>query len=525
MEFSAVSMNTWLYPDSAIDSAKYEIKLSAVRGGSTGFQILCTGLGAGRMKVLPAAPAGANCTLEAYRELSVRVELNTGANGLNAKSWDEAKGYATRKAPFRVYDALEPVPEDGLDIPAGTQAIYISVKAESDCAPGTYEGTVRVDVDGECVQVKYELTVAAAKLPDESLNLTLFFSLSSMATEHGVEKWSEEHWKLIEAYGRLMRRMHQNVFWVTWDTVKVTPRADGGFDFDFANCERLIDLYLKLGFTTIEGAPVFGRVHYEDSEFSVEDTPMGAIPALSNQAYDYVAGLLTGWRNLLKRRGWYERTIQHVGDEPNTRVADEYRVLSGIVRKFMPGIRLIDAVEMYELRGSLDIWVPRNIYYAENRAPFEHLRSLGDELWFYTCCQPGGHYCNRLLDMPLLRTRMLFWGNYKYNLTGYLHWGLNHWTPGTNPYEDTCTKSGPDSYWPAGDTHIVYPLGGNVIGSMRAEMTRCGTEDYEMLRQLSQTQPEHAKAICDRIFRAFDDCDNSAADFDAAHDELVMSAI
>ena len=252
---------------------------------------------------------------------------------------------------------------------------------------------------------------------------------------------------------------------------------------------------------------------------------MGAIPALSNQAYDYVAGLLTGWRNLLKRRGWYERTIQHVGDEPNTRVADEYRVLSGIVRKFMPGIRLIDAVEMYELRGSLDIWVPRNIYYAENRASFEHLRSLGDELWFYTCCQPGGHYCNRLLDMPLLRTRMLFWGNYKYNLTGYLHWGLNHWNPGTNPYEDTCTKSGPDSYWPAGDTHIVYPLGGNVIGSMRAEMTRCGTEDYELLRQLSQTQPERAKAICDRIFRAFDDCDNSAADFDAAHDELVMSAI
>ena len=34
MEFSAVSMNTWLYPDSAIDSAKHEIKLSAVRGGS-----------------------------------------------------------------------------------------------------------------------------------------------------------------------------------------------------------------------------------------------------------------------------------------------------------------------------------------------------------------------------------------------------------------------------------------------------------------------------------------------------------
>ena len=66
-------------------------------------------------------------------------------------------------------------------------------------------------------------------------------------------------------------------------------------------------------------------------------------------------------------------------------------------------------------------------------------------------------------------------------------------------------------------------VGGGVIGSMRAEMTRGGTEDYELLKLLSKTQPERAKAICDRMFRAFDDCDNSAADFDAAHDELVMS--
>lgn len=523
MKFTAVSMNEWLYPDSKVLSEQHMVKLSAVRGGSTGFQILCTGMSAGRMYILPAAPIDAEFEISAYRELSVNVPRNTGANGLNAKNWEEAKDYATREAPFRVYDALEPVNADGVDIPAGTQAIYISIVPGRTCAAGRYSGHVDIDVNGEIARIRYELSVANAELPDESLKLTMFFSLSNMATEHGIEKWSEAHWSMIEEYGRIMRRMHQNVFWVTWDTVKVTPRADGRFDFDFSNCERLIEMHLKLGFTTIEGAPVFGRVKYDATEFSVEETPMGAIPALSEQAYDYVAAELTGWRDMLKRRGWYDRLIQHVGDEPYALVGQEYRVLSGIVRKFLPGVKLIDAVEMYELRGSLDIWAPRNIYYAQNRDKFEHLRSLGDELWFYTCCQPGGHYCNRLLDMPLLRTRMLFWGNFRYDLKGYLHWGLNHWTPGTNPYEDTCTQNGPDAYWPAGDTHIVYPLGGAVIGSMRAEMTRCGAEDYELLKRLSKTRPERAQAICAGMFRAFDDCDNSAADFDKVHDELVMS--
>ena len=64
--------------------------------------------------------------------------------------------------------------------------------------------------------VEYELCAAEAELPAESLNVTLWYSVGSMAAAHGLEKWSEAHWNMIREYGKLMRRMHQNVFWITW---------------------------------------------------------------------------------------------------------------------------------------------------------------------------------------------------------------------------------------------------------------------------------------------------------------------
>ena len=518
MEFTVASMNAWLYPDSSAKGAVHEISLDAVRGGSAGFQVLLTGAQAGRLTVLPAAPAD-GVTVEAYRELSVYVNQNTGPKGFTA-DWATASAYATREAPFRVYDALEPVPEGGLDVEAGTVAVYISLAVARDCAPGAYEGSVRIGVGGEEAAVALRLNVADAVLPAESLKVTNWFSVGNMAKYHGLEKWSEAHWSMIAEYGRLMRRMHQNVFWITWDVVDASVREDGSYAFDFAHCKRLIELYLGMGFTTIEGSPIYSRDNWDAVEFNV-NTPKGRVKALSDEAYEFVAALLTAWHDFLVENGWYGITIQHVGDEPHEWAAAEYRILSGIVRKFMPGVPLIDAIETHELQGSLDIWVPKNDYYAENRAHMERLRSLGDDIWFYTCCKPGGHYSNRVLDMPLQRIRMLHWGNFRYDISGYLHWGLNHWKADQNPYELTAVPSSPTTFWPAGDTNIVYPLGDRVIGSMRAEIMKSGAEDYELLRAAERKHPEEARAVCESLCRAFNDCDNTPEEFAAAYRRLL----
>lgn len=517
MKYSIRNMNEWLYPDEELTERRLN-PLRTVRGGSAGLCVLLS-VPAGTRVTARFTSSGGAFSAELFRLLPVRVEHNTGAHGFTA-DWETAKEYSTREAPFDVFDAAMPLTGDGFTAGDRNEALYLSLRVLPEAAPGAYDGALTVTAGGEAREIPVSLSVADVLLPPESLKITNWFSVRNMAQAHGCGMWSEDHWRMIEKYGRQMRRMRQNVFWVMWDTVHSEKNDDGTYSFDLSDCERLIRTYLGMGFRVIEGAPLFVRDSWGAKEFKI-DTPDGRVAALSDEGQAFTAALLTAWRGLLERNGWYHLLIQHIGDEPHEGVAAEYRILSGILRKFLPGVPLIDAVETHELYGALDIWVPKNDYYARNRDGLEKLRARGDTIWFYTCCIPGGHFANRLLDAPLLRARMLHWGNFFYDLPGYLHWGLNHWQGWGDPFVVTSPMNGPDNRLPAGDSHILYPLGGEVLGSMRGEMMRCGAEDYELLRRLSEKDSALAESLCRTVFRAFDDCDNTAEEFGALRDRLI----
>jgi hypothetical protein len=198
-------------------------------------------------------------------------------------------------------------------------------------------------------------------------------------------------------------------------------------------------------------------------------------------------------------------------------------MLSGIIRKHLPAVSLIEAVETYALKGAVDIWVPKNDYYTRHKDEFTKLKANGDRIWFYTCCIPGGFYMNRLLDMPLLRTRYLHWGNYKYQLEGFLHWGLNHWRDGQDPFEESCPLNGPVNHLPAGDSHMIYPGKNGPMISLRLEQMRAGAEDYELLKQLAAKDESGANALVAECFVAFDQCEADAETFDITHGKLLKT--
>ena len=516
MKYSIRNMNEWLYPDEELTERRLN-PLRTVRGGSAGLCVLLS-VPAGTRVTARFTSSGGAFSAELFRLLPVRVEHNTGAHGFTA-DWETAKEYSTREAPFDVFDAAMPLTGEGFTAGNRNEALYLSLRVLPEAAPGAYDGALTVTAGGEAREIPVSLSVADVLLPPESLKITNWFSVRNMAAAHGCEMWSEDHWKMIEKYGRKMRRMRQNVFWITWDLVDAEKTDAGGYHFDFSNIERLIRMYLGMGFTTIEGAPLYARESWDAAEFGI-NTPDGKVPSLSPEGYAYSAAFLTSWRSFLEARGWYDLLIQHVGDEPHGRAAAEYRILSGIIRKFLPGVPVIDAVETHELSGAVDIWVPKNDYYERNRDAMERLRGGGDTIWFYTCCIPGGHYANRLLDAPLLRARMLHWGNFRYDLPGYLHWGLNHWRDG-DPFICTTPMNSPTNRLPAGDTHVVYPLGNDVLSSMRGEMMRLGAEDYELLRLLAESDDKLAERICGEVFRAFDDCDNTAEAFEGSRGKLI----
>jgi hypothetical protein len=516
MKYRVESSSKWLYPDDVVDTStdRRSAKVISAKGGYASFQVLFNGLTVGET-IKCAFDGDDDFYPEAFQEYDVNVTNNTGVHGFIA-DYATAKDYVTREAPFRVFDALKPMTSD-CKVRASTEVVYISIKVPGSAHSGKYDLTATIKIGDDEVEIPIELEVTKAVIAMESLYITNWFSVGNMAKSHGLEPYSEAHWNMIRYYGEAMRRGRQNCFWVTWDTVIKSGSFEEGYTFDFSRTKKLIEMYLGMGFTCIEGAPVCGRDDWDAVVFKVS-APDGRFEALSEQGYTYLSQLLTEWRDFIDDNEWTNLLIQHIGDEPHGRCADEYRILSGIVRKYLPGVPLIEAIETHTLYGAVDIWVPKNDYYSRNMEELEKHRKLGDRIWIYTCCIPGGFYANRLLDMPLLRTRMIHWGNYKYNIEGFLHWGLNHWRGNQNPFEETCPSNGPTNFLPAGDTNIVYPGDdGDVWISMRLEQMRAGAEEYELLKQLGGKGDE----LMDKCFRAFDDCDNNPEEFDKVREELL----
>ena len=92
--------------------------------------------------------------------------------------------------------------------------------------------------------------------------------------------------------------------------------------------------------------------------------------------------------------------------------------------------------------------------------------------------------------------RILHWLNFKYGLTGYLHWGANYWSE--NPIENTQPVINQGrTLLPPGDAFITYPNRARrtFYSSIRLEQMREGIEDYALLEALGKKRPEEARRI------------------------------
>ena len=251
------------------------------------------------------------------------------------------------------------------------------------------------------------------------------------------------------------------------------------------------------------------------------------IPAMSYEAYAYLKQFLKEFRKFLAEKGWTNIVYLAVSDEPNEENATTFRALCGMLRKLAPDLKLTDAVSYVPIHGSLDCWIPLNSEYDKYMREFESLRGDNDEMWHYTCCAPRyGGYINRFMDYPLLASRYLFWGNYKYNLSGFLHWGCNTYQPGQDPFTQNCPlhkNADNEGILPPGDTHIVYPGDDAPWMSMRFEAQRHSAEDYELLRMLSKSNKEKADLICNSCFCTFNDVEYDVNKFEQAKIQLYKA--
>ena len=551
MRYVVVDTAEYTYPDVwEYPTASESARLDTPRGTYATFQILVDGLCADHVKPnwLPreiysseelwetakqgfARASGVQIKtdlpfdVEWYALVPVTVEQNYGLAEADVKPLH----FPVRKAPYRMYDCLRPFDgtldvgaNDGREQDTAIGGVFGAIIVPADAVPGKYTATVTITAGDQSVSVPLSLTVYKATVPkEESLTIVQGYAPDRVTRYHGVRYGSDAYFALDDAYIKALRRMRQNMNYM--GGVKVTEVAKNKYEFDFTDMENAMRRQLAQGIRYFNGPSIGRRESWHTSTILVNDK----LPAMSYEAYLYLKQYLPALHAMLEKNGWIDCFVMGISDEPNAENCTEWRALAGMVRRIVPDIRLIDAVSYGNIHGALDIWVPLNMEYDKHQAEIETFREDGSEIWHYVCCGPRSEcYVNRFMDYPLLSTRYLLWGNYKYDLTGYLHWATNTYQPGQDPFWQNCpshTNADSTIFLPPGDTHLLYPGEQGPWLSVRGEAQRESAEECEMLKLLAKTDKAMADAICDKVFRSFRDVEYDVATFRAVRAQLLAA--
>ena len=492
----------FLYADSEVSQKpQRSLGLDVARRGTAAVHLLVNDVPVGRrvdLRVLRNGRRFAGASW--WRLVHVPVEVNTGPVGFIERE-GERNRHVARRAPFRVFDAMQP-----MDGPFETDASTLALRLHLPAGPaGVNDYHVEIACGGGACRLRVRVRMYAVTMPPvgaTSLPYTNWFHLRLMAEGHGLAPWSGAHWRMIRRYADLMARGRQNTFWIPLNEVFRMLRGEPVLNV--AKLRRLVSIFTDAGLHFIEGGHVAGRTGGDWGATTFDVSVAKGVRATSPAGNHVLAAVGRQLMAEIKRNGWGDRWIQHVTDEPTDRNAVDYRILTGMVRRHMPGLPLLDATMDPELVGAVDIWCPQVQEYQKHRNAFEAQRKTGDRIWFYTCCFPGGPWLNRLLDQELLRPTLFGWAAALYDLDGFLHWGLNQYRPGQNPFEKSVVPHGGNNSLPAGDTHIVYPGHDGPWSSLRLEAQREGFEDYELLQTLKRRDPAKAQDIVGKVIRRFD---------------------
>ena len=509
MKYKIVDSCEWTYPDvHSYETESESVRQSALKGGIATFQIHIWDV------TSPVKVKSHGLRAEFYEQIPIPVEANPN---FEKEILPESR---LKRAPFMVNDCLatwkgEANPREG------SVGIYVTLTAPAD-AEGEINGDLVLSCDDETAEIPVTLLVYDAPLPTETLQITMGYRMYTAAKWHGALGDRDRAEEIDTLHLKMLRRQHQNRLYI--DPPRMIEDENGGYSFDFTFFNARVKKALSLGFTAFHLFGVGFRKAWDSQIINVR-----GMNCLSYDAYVYLRQYLGALRDNLRENGWLDKNMFSIGiaDEPNEHNALTFRALCGIVRRLFPEIKLYDAVSDAPLHGALDIWIPRSDYYEKNHELFDSYKAMGDEVWHYTCLYPRDDgYINRFMDIPLLATRYLYWGNYKYGLTGYLHWAVNVYENDVDPFTASCPRhvnAGSASVLPAGDDKLIYPGEEGPWMSMRLEAHRESAEEYEMLTAISKKDKETADKLCERGFRSFRDVTYDGKAFRALREDIIKT--
>ena len=360
-------------------------------------------------------------------------------------------------------------------------SFWFDIEIPEDAAVGEHAITIDFEKDGIVVgSVSTRLYVVGTSLPKQKLIHTEWFYPDCLADYYQVEAMSEAHWEIMKNFIRGYVKRNGTMILVPL----FTPPLDTGvglerttaqlvdvkvikdenqnttYEFGFDKVKRFIDMCKAAGVEYFEMCHLFSQWGAKYAPKVVADVDgkqkkiFGWHTLAVGEYTNFLHAFLPELTARLKEWGIADKCYFHVSDEPNNDNMDTYMAARNSIIDLLKGFKTLDALSHYEFyeKGLVDVPVPGNDsvhIFLEHDMP---------ERWTYYCVSQFREVSNRFMAMPSARNRILGVQLYKYDMTGFLHWGYNFYNSQysvrhLNPYESTDA----DGMFAAGDPFLVYP--------------------------------------------------------------------
>lgn len=368
------------------------------------------------------------------------------------------------------------------------------------------EISVLLKTEAEETTVKVKTEIAKTALAEQTLTCTHWFHADCLADYYNVAVFSEEHWKYIENFMKAASAHGVNFILTPLFTPPLDTEVGGErttiqlvdvkrynyqYTFGFDKLKRWIDLAFSCGMKYIEFSHLYTQWGAEHAPKIMAETTDGykrifgwETNAHGKRYEQFLRQFGTALVEFIDKEGIRDKVMFHTSDEPSKKDYFKYRKAAKLMNEVFSNFRIIDALSSYPFYKN-----------GLNKYPVPGIESIEDfagnvsELWTYYCCGPYKDYMpNRFMAMPSLRNRILGFIMYKYDVRGFLHWGLNFYNTQyskahINPFD--VTDAG--GKFPAGDSFVLYPADdGTAYASLRFKVFHDAVQDFEALRLLEK---------------------------------------
>ncbi len=397
-------------------------------------------------------------------------------------------------------DLLLPV-SDTVSLKKGINVFWFEVDGR-DAAVGNHRIEVSVDEKSVCVEAE----IIDAELDFSDFAYTCWFHTDCLMSYYKFDAFSDEYWRVTENFLKTACEYGMNcvltpIFTPPLDTevgkerptvqlVDVTV-TKGEYSFNFDKLTRWIEMAERCGVKYFELSHLYTQWGARNAS-KIMATVDGEYKRIfgwdtkaNGKAYrSFLSVFAVEIGKYFENKGLKDRVFVHVSDEPNIGVLFNYGRASRHIHRIFDGYKVIDALSDY-LFYKLKIVttpIPAN----------DHIdKFIGnvDGLWTYYCSGQRNHYVsNRFFCNESLRTRVIGYQMYKYNIRGFLQWGYNfYYTQLSKALVDPFKVTDAGGKFPSGDSFMVYPApDGTPYHSLRLKVFFDGLQDMAALRTLEK---------------------------------------